>query len=165
MLKASEHDELVNHIAPHIYRGRVVRVVDGDTLGITLGCEVPNSGIPFRMGLTIRLRVKDIDSCETHRPSCLGELELGKKATDMIKVLAEGRQCYVRTFKKSFDRFVGDILIDVDGTIVDIRTYLIENHLQKADLNCRECARYRECRNKLKNSFPNRKHKRQVIVE
>lgn len=67
-------------VDPHIYPAKLVKVVDGDTMDVTL-----NMGLGVLMN--VRLRVHDYDAPETWRPSTSAEEAHGEEATAYAKEL------------------------------------------------------------------------------
>ena len=106
----------------YTYKGKVLRVVDGDTYDILL-----------ELGLDIkvkcRLRLMLADTPETWRPSSLIEKELGNLATNQVKTLIEGKEVTVKTYKNDkYGRYLCEIITD-DGTILS--DYIKLNNLLK----------------------------------
>lgn len=107
------------------YRGEVVRVIDGDTV------EVEIDLLP---GLTQRVAVRErnLDTPEKRRgrfgAQCEAELELGKQVSALVaEHLPPGSVVGIRNISlgKYAGRAVGDILLSVDGEVVDLGFWLI----------------------------------------
>jgi endonuclease YncB( thermonuclease family) len=87
----------------HIYRAVVVRVIDGDTLVVTVD-------LGFRISTTVHVRVRGLHAPELTTPE-------GKAvAAHVTSLLAQRPNVLVQTFKdrQSFSRWVADVWLD-DG--------------------------------------------------
>jgi len=74
------------------YKGRVLRVVDADTVDVYLD-------VGFNMFTKQRLRIDDFDAPETWRPRNEAEKEHGLAATERAKELLEGHELIFTTSK------------------------------------------------------------------
>lgn len=107
------------------YYATVERVIDGDTVDVVCDCG-------FKITTHQRLRLADVDTPETHRPSCEAEREHGKKATRFVKDLIEGQQVIIETKKTGkYGRYIATIYL-MDGT-TSVNQLLVENDLIKRD--------------------------------
>ena len=87
------------------YTAKVIRVVDGDTFDV-------NVDLGFGNFTRQRLRLKDVDTPETYRPSCQKEKEHGIKATERVKELIEGKNVSIEVFKEgSFGRWASHVFV------------------------------------------------------
>lgn len=100
---------------------KIIRVVDGDTMDITID-------LGLGLSLTDRVRILNFDAAETWRPRSQSEYEHGSQATALaIELLAE-------PFWVKYDRrgSFGRILVDIklsDGR--DFATVMKENGMEK----------------------------------
>lgn len=99
------------------YRGEVVRVVDGDTVVLSLD-------LGLRTYRQVAVRLAGYDAPEPFSGD-EAERARGRAATaalvELLSDLAGGwRSVYVRTHKdkKSFDRYVVELLVERDGRLV-----------------------------------------------
>lgn len=67
----------------YVYRAKLERVIDGDTLEITID-------LGFNIFRRIKIRLKDIDTPEIFRPSCEKEKEHGQAAKDFVEEFLTG---------------------------------------------------------------------------
>ena len=74
------------------YKGRIIRVVDADTMDVYLD-------MGFNMFTNQRLRIDDFDAPETWRPRNEAEKEHGTAATTRAKELLEGQELIFITSK------------------------------------------------------------------
>lgn len=101
------------------YKGVITRVVDADTVYISLD-------LGLRTYRTASLRIAGINAPELYRGT-EDERERGALARDYVRQY-EGRAVCVRTYKdaKSFDRYVGDLyLIEPDGTLANLADRIV----------------------------------------
>lgn len=145
MITDTDFDMIVNHDAPHIYKGLVTRIVDGDTIQVRLE-------LPFRIHFDVHIRVKDVDTGELRRSKCPQEKKIAYEAKDLLMKHFLGQPCMVRTFKQSFTRWVGDVIVLLEQPI-DLRTFVIDHKLQKSDLVCEGCPSSYECTSPLKGTL------------
>ena len=97
---------------PYKYRGRVVHVVDGDTLDILVD-------VGFNISHKIRIRLANVDTPEIYRPSCEAELEHGREASKFVKEHCYGKEVVLETGLK----VRAPLFINVGDSIkVDTRT-------------------------------------------
>ncbi len=62
----------------YVYRADLNRVIDGDTLEVTID-------LGFNIFRKIKIRLKDIDTPEIFRPSCEKEKDHGEKAKTFVE--------------------------------------------------------------------------------
>jgi endonuclease YncB( thermonuclease family) len=106
-----------------MYKAKITRVVDGDTFDavVDMGC---------RISLNMRIRLHDVDTPETWRPTTEKEREHGEKATKFVKNLIENKDVVIKTYKAGiYNRYECDVFID-DINMSDL---LKENDLVKRD--------------------------------
>jgi len=104
-------------IDPYIYKVKVVRVVDADTVDLIVdmgfGQYWGNEEHP------IRFRIYNYDAPETWRPKCEAEKIHGEAATNRAKELLESKEIYMKSVKKNkpdiYGRFNAALLLS-DGT-------------------------------------------------
>jgi len=107
-----------------LYKAVIERVVDGDTYDATID-------LGFRMYSKLRLRLKDVDTPETWRPTTEAEAQHGAQATAFVKDKIEGKQILIRSHKAGiYNRWEADIILS-DGS--DLGQLLIDNNLIKLD--------------------------------
>lgn len=140
-------EHLTNYESEHIYHGEITRIIDGDTPVVRLD-------IPFRISLEVHIRIKDIDTCEISRPKCDKAREMGYTAKQLLVDRFLGKRCTVRTFNRSFIRWVGDVIVHTEGAAIDIRSAIITAGLQKSDLSCAECSLLDTCSYPKKGEYP-----------
>ena len=89
-------------IFPGPYEGRVVRVIDGDTVAVRVA-------VWPGMSAETRVRIRGIDAPETHRPDCDAERAWGEAATEWVaRRYPEGAP--VRLAQVSFGSFAGRVV-------------------------------------------------------
>jgi micrococcal nuclease len=95
----------------YVYKNtKLVRVVDGDTVDVEITVDI---GFNISASHKIRLRIKNLDTPETYRPSCDAEKDHGKRATEYAKTLLENTQFTIRTYKLGkYGRYEADIFFD-----------------------------------------------------
>lgn len=91
----------------YIYNAQLNRVVDGDTMDVTL-----DFGLGVKMD--VRLRIKDFDAPETWRPKTESEREHGKKATQRAIELLSGSFKVKAYGWAVYNRVEADIILE-DG--------------------------------------------------
>jgi endonuclease YncB( thermonuclease family) len=106
----------------HVYNGFVDRVVDGDTIDITI-----NQG--FGNTKTTRLRFLDLDTAEKNSSNALEKMH-GIEATEFLRELIESKHVFVRTVKKSrsdiedktgkYGRYLAYIYITLEDLLLDL---------------------------------------------
>ncbi len=94
----------------YVYRGKVERVIDGDTVDVTLD-------IGFGMSTRQRLRIDDFDAPESWRPRNEAEKIHGEAAKARAKELLEGKEMLFNTSKAVgiYGRYGASITL-LDGT-------------------------------------------------
>lgn len=114
---------------PYIYKAKVLRVVDGDTLVVDI-----DLGLKVRLKDTIRLY--GINTPETHGVSkTSAEYKAGMLSKERLIGLVEGKDVYLRThFDKEckYGRLLADIY--VDGHVDSVNTILLNEGLAKIAL-------------------------------
>ena len=99
-----------------------VRVVDGDTLKTDAGADMPAS---LAM---LSVRIRGVDTPETHRPKCDAERRAGRAATAFVKAaVARARVVVIRNPK--WGRYGGRVVADVDIDGRSLAALLIANGL------------------------------------
>ena len=82
----------------YVYRAKLERVIDGDTLEVVID-------LGFNILRKIKIRLKDIDTPEIFRPSCEKEKQHGEKAKafveDFLTNTAYAGELIVKTVKDS----------------------------------------------------------------
>lgn len=108
------------------YEAQVLRVIDGDTIEVQ---------IELFPGLIrkVKMRERDLDTAESRyvgkgSAQCEREKEIGLQTKELVKShLPPGTVIGVRNVSggKYFGRAVGDMLLKVDGKVVDLGDWLI----------------------------------------
>jgi endonuclease YncB( thermonuclease family) len=108
------------------YQGVVERVVDGDTVDVTLD-------VGFGIFTKQRLRIDDFDAPESWRPRNEAEKAHGEAAKARAKELLEGKEAIFTTSKAIgiYGRYGASIELE-DGT--KYRDIMISEGFQKKDL-------------------------------
>lgn len=95
----------------HEYKARITRVIDGDTFEATVD-------LGFNVWIDATFRVLNLDTPETHRPSCKAEKIHGERAKARAKELLEGKELVIRTFKGDetgkYGRYLASVALE-DG--------------------------------------------------
>ena len=108
------------------YKATVNRVVDGDTMDITVD-------LGFNLKFNTRVRISDFDAPETYRPSCEKEKIHGLEAKRRAVELLEGKTVYIKTSKTPgvYGRFSAIIYLE-NGE--DFATKMINEGFSKRDV-------------------------------
>jgi len=114
---------LLNNI--YTYKAKITRVVDGDTVDAEIDCG-------FGIIISKRLRILDLDTPETWRPSCEKEYAHGLKAKDKAVELLENKELYIETGKDKgvYGRYLANIQME-DGN--DYAQYMKDIGFEKLD--------------------------------
>lgn len=91
------------------YHWPVVRVIDGDTVQVDAGADMPPELA------SIRVRLRDVDTPETWKPKCESERRAGKAATAFTKAaLAEAGSIVIRNpaWGKYGGRVIANMVLD-----------------------------------------------------
>jgi len=116
------------------YNAYVIRVVDGDTYDVQIDLGF---GLTYgREKAPMRLRLKNVDTPETWRPTTEAEREHGEKATKFVKDLIEDRFVRVKTYKMGiYGRYEADVsVLDTElDQWLDLGELLTDNGLTKLD--------------------------------
>ena len=87
------------------YYGKVVKVIDGDTLDV-------NVDLGFDIFYKIRVRLKDIDTPEVYHPHDDEELKSGRDAKQFVIDSILGKDVIIKTFKDKkgkYGRYIANI--------------------------------------------------------
>ena len=113
---------------PYVYRAKILRVVDGDTVDIDLDLGF---GIVYAKQ---RVRLLGIDTPES-RTRDLTEKFYGNLAKDFLKSLLQVGETYslqTTLDKGKFGRILGDFLVDDDTKVetpeVSVNQIMLDNH-------------------------------------
>jgi endonuclease YncB( thermonuclease family) len=87
-------------------KGQVVRVIDGDTLEVTIM-------IWLDMSLTTKVRLADIDTPEIWRPDCAKERFAGEQAKALVERFVGFGQ--VRLFDIHYGKYAGRVVARVEN--------------------------------------------------
>ena len=92
------------------YRWPIVRVVDGDALKVDAGADMPASLA------RLSVRIRGVDTPETHRPKCDAERRAGRAATAFVKA-AVARTVAIVIRNPKWGRYGGRVVasVDIDG--------------------------------------------------
>lgn len=105
----------------YVYRGRCVRVVDGDTYDIL--CD-----LGFGVYHKIRVRLRGVDTPEKYGKNACEE---GRQVSELVNDILFDKEVMVRTYKgerKSFDRWVADVFFnDENGFLINLAKFLTAN--------------------------------------
>lgn len=105
----------------YVYRGRCVRVVDGDTYDIL--CD-----LGFGVYHKIRVRLRGVDTPEKYGKDACDE---GKAVSELVHGILFDQEVMVRTYKNapsSFNRWVADVFFsDENKTIINLAKFLVLN--------------------------------------
>ena len=91
-----------------------VRVVDGDTLKVDAGADMPASLA------RLSVRIRGVDTPETHRPKCDAERRAGRAATAFVKA-AVARAGAIAIRNPKWGRYGGRVVADVELTGARLR--------------------------------------------
>lgn len=109
----------------YTYKAIVDRVIDGDSYEMTIS-------VGFDVWVKTKFRLRGVDTPETHRPKSEKEKAHGERATAAVKLLIEGKEVTVKSYKTGkYGRYICDVLTEDD---VDLATFLIENDLLKREV-------------------------------
>ena len=116
---------LSENIELYIYKGKVLRVVDADTVDAELD-------LGFGIKMTQRFRINDYDAPETWKPRNEAEKVHGQEATDRAIVLLMGKDLYFKSSKVPgiYGRYGSTIWLD-DGR--DYAEVMISEGFSKRD--------------------------------
>lgn len=107
--------------SPWVYRGRCVKVVDGDTYDILVDCG-------FSIYHRIRVRLRGVDTPEIFGPKAC---EAGRIAKQHVETSILDREVQVRTYKKtatSYNRWEADVYFKEEGGLtVNLAKFLVLN--------------------------------------
>ena len=118
----SKKEKYYRGISDYVYRGRCVRVVDGDTYDILVD-------LGFGVYHKIRVRVRGIDTPEKYGKN---KCEEGEKVSELVEGILHDREVLVRTYKNapsSYNRWEADVFWQDDegGYIINIAKFLTAN--------------------------------------
>jgi micrococcal nuclease len=88
---------------PYIYKGFVLKIIDGDTLDILVD-------LGFHIQKTIRVRIYGINCPETRGE----EKDAGLKSKNFVKELIDGKEILLKTHKDKKDKY-GRWLAEIQG--------------------------------------------------
>jgi len=107
----------------YTYKAKVVRVVDGDTYDLIVD-------LGFKINISTRIRLRNIDTPETWRPKNEAERIHGEKATKFVTDLILDKEVYIKSYKLGiYGRYEVDIYIP--WLQKDLATLLKENGFEK----------------------------------
>lgn len=108
------------------YYGKVLKTVDGDTFDILID-------LGFGTHTKKRIRIYGVDAWES-RTKDKEEKEKGKAAKKFLKDLINKKIISIETIKnkrgidkKTFDRYLANVFITINGELVNVGEKLIEN--------------------------------------
>lgn len=113
------------------YKGKIIRVVDGDTADILIE-------LGFGVSKTERFRIiaanhEYFDTPETWRPKTENERSHGEEANKRATELLENKTIILHSVKKGKYRYLAEIKIEVDDNIIDYGDLMIKEGFQKKD--------------------------------
>jgi endonuclease YncB( thermonuclease family) len=100
----------------------VERAIDGDTLEVT-------AHIWLGLALTVHVRVRGIDTPETHQPQCASEKAMGLAATAKLQQVAGDRVTLADIENDKYAGRVDAVVTAANGT--DIRSYMLASGLAR----------------------------------
>jgi len=113
-------EEIERH-SEWVFRGRCVRVVDGDTYDILCDCG-------FGIYHKIRVRLRAVDTPEKYGKNACEE---GKEVSRIIDDILFDKEVLIRTIKKkasSYNRWEADVWYhNDDGQLVNIAEEIVKN--------------------------------------
>jgi endonuclease YncB( thermonuclease family) len=105
---------------------KVLKIIDGDTFDVEIPIDV---GFNITVNIKQRLRIRDLDTPETYRPSCLKEKWHGNEAKFRAKQLLENKTITILTYKTGkYGRYIADIILPDNK---DYATLMKEESYQK----------------------------------
>jgi micrococcal nuclease len=118
----SAKEKYYRGISDYVYRGRCVRVVDGDTYDIL--CD-----LGFGVYHKIRVRVRGIDTPEKYGTN---KSEEGEKVSELVTEMLFDKEVLIRTYKNSpssYNRWEADVFFtDTEGGfLINIAKFLTMN--------------------------------------
>ena len=113
---------------PYVYRCRVERILDGDTMDVMV-----DRG--FNDFTKMRIRVRNIDTPETWRPKTEDERAHGKEATAFVESqIPVGSECFIRSFYFGvYGRIDAILWYVLDGKELDLGEQLKLNGFEKRE--------------------------------
>ena len=107
----------------------IKRIKDGDTMVVNIHVDI---GFKTTITKELTLRIRNLDTPETWRPSNDFEREHGKQATNMAKILLMDKKISIKTYKpgKYGGRYIADIILP-DGR--DYRDVMVLEGFQKRE--------------------------------
>ena len=109
------------------YKGKVVRVVDGDTFDIVVD-------LGFNIYHQIRVRLRGVDTPEVYGADASVE---GRASSELVKRLIEGKDVIITTYKSiatSYNRYEADVqYIDTMGATIQLGEELVKRGYAKLD--------------------------------
>ena len=88
----------------HKYNAKVLRVVDGDTIDVTIF-------LGFKVKMDIRFRLTGFDAPETYRPKSEDEARAGKAATEQLKGMIDGKNVIIHSDKFGKYRYLATVYL------------------------------------------------------
>jgi endonuclease YncB( thermonuclease family) len=110
-------------VRPYVYRFRLDRVVDGDSL----------AGFGFKYEVPVRLSL--FDAAEVRRPASDAEIAAGKRVKAFLEELLSGQSLLLHSHKLAvYCRAEGELYIDGEPVSVNeqVIRFIRENGLEKA---------------------------------
>jgi micrococcal nuclease len=109
------------------YKGKVVRVVDGDTFDIVVD-------LGFFIFHQIRVRLRGVDTPEVYGADASPE---GRAVSELVKKLIEGKDVTITTYKPiatTFNRYEADVrYVDNTGASIQLSEELVKRGYAKLD--------------------------------
>jgi micrococcal nuclease len=103
------------------YRATVASVYDGDTI-------TANIDLGFNITIREKIRLQGINTPEVRG----SEREEGLRSRDALRAQIDGKEIYLKTEKDKkgkYGRYIGTILQEVDGELVNINQWLVSEGL------------------------------------
>lgn len=125
-LEQSPEEQKKKGLTNYVYRGRCVRVVDGDTYDIL--CD-----LGFGVYHKIRVRLRGVDTPEKYGKN---KSEEGEAVSKLVTEILFDQEVLIRTYKNapsSFNRWEADVFFhDENGFMINIAKFLTANGHAKA---------------------------------
>lgn len=113
----------------YTYRGKVIRVIDGDTVVVSVD-------LGFKIYTKIKVRLKQIDTPEIYRPKTPDELVRGRRAKHFVEEKVLNKAIVLQTYKDKTGKY-GRYLADIMYTDNDNTLHLLSDELKEAGLEKR----------------------------
>lgn len=113
----------------YVYKYKVTRVIDGDTIEGTVD-------LGFNVSVKLRVRLANVDTPEIFRPKSEAERTLGLKATEFVENQILNKFVILKTKKDKrgkYGRYIGYIYSSIEES-KSLNELLVEKKLTKEDV-------------------------------